>query len=172
MRFKRRLKTQSNVNLIPMIDVVFQLVIFFMVSTTFVITPGISLVLPSSSTSEPVLMSRLVVTIVARDEVYFNKERFSLRGLGDRLAALSEEERQEIKTVVLEGDRGISYALMIEVLDVLRRSIGYRNPGGAVGRMGDREVAGQVTLDLDPMRRRDPTLGGIGATSVRVSTPL
>jgi biopolymer transport protein ExbD len=122
MRFKRRLSPQANVNLIPMIDVVFQLVIFFMVSTTFIITPGISLVLPDSSTAEAVLMSRLVVTVISRDEVYLNKERYSLSGLDESLSNLSEQEREEIKTVVLEGDRSVSYSLMVEVLDTLRRN--------------------------------------------------
>ena len=122
MRFKRRLTTQSNVNLIPMIDVVFQLVVFFMVSTTFIITPGISLVLPTSSTSELTIMSRLVVTIISRNEVYLNKQEYNLEGLDKKLAELTEEEREEIKTVVLEGDRGVSYSLMVEVLDVLRRN--------------------------------------------------
>ena len=122
MRFKRRLSPQANVNLIPMIDVVFQLVVFFMVSTTFIITPGISLVLPDSSTAEPVLMSRLVVTVISRDEVYLNKERYTLGGLDESLGALSEQEREEIKTVVLEGDRSVSYSLMVEVLDTLRRN--------------------------------------------------
>ncbi len=122
MRFKRRLTTMSNVNLIPMIDVVFQLVLFFMVSTTFIITPGISLVLPTSSTSEPVMMSRLVITVISRNEVYLNKQEYNLKGLDKKLAELTDEEREEIKTVVLEGDRGISYSLMIEILDVLRRN--------------------------------------------------
>ena len=122
MRFKRRLTTQVNVNLIPMIDIVFQLVVFFMISSTFIITPGISLVLPTSTTSEPVIMSKLVLTVISRDEVYFNKEEYTLDGLDKRLSELTEKEREEIKTVVLEGDRGISYSLMVEILDVLRRN--------------------------------------------------
>jgi biopolymer transport protein ExbD len=120
MRFKRRLSTQSTPNLIPMIDVVFQLVVFFMVSTTFIITPGISLVLPSSQTAEPVAMSKLVITVVARDEIYFNKEKHTLASLNDRLAEITEAEKEQIKTVILEGDRTISYSLLVEILDVLR----------------------------------------------------
>ena len=120
MRFKRRLSTQSTPNLIPMIDVVFQLVVFFMVSTTFIITPGISLVLPSSQTAEPVAMSKLVITVVARDEIYFNKERHTLASLSSRLAEITEAEKEQIKTVILEGDRTISYSLLVEILDVLR----------------------------------------------------
>jgi biopolymer transport protein ExbD len=122
MRFKRRLSTQSAPNLIPMIDVVFQLVVFFMVSTTFIITPGISLVLPSSQTAEPVAMSKLVITVVARDEIYYNQEQHTLASLNGRLAEITEAEKEQIKTVVLEGDRSISYSLLVEILDVLRRN--------------------------------------------------
>jgi len=120
MRFKRRLSTQSAPNLIPMIDVVFQLVVFFMVSTTFIITPGISLVLPSSQTAESVAMSKLVITVVARDEIYYNKEQHTLGSLSGRLAEITEVEKEQIKTVVLEGNRTISYSLLVEILDVLR----------------------------------------------------
>ena len=125
MQFRRRLKPQVNVNLVPMIDMVFQLVIFFMVSSTFILTPGISIIFPSSTTSEPVVMSKLVVTVVSREEVYFNKEKFEIRELDEKLSSITEEERSGIKTVVLEGDRGISYSLLIEVLDLLRRN-GFR----------------------------------------------
>lgn len=120
MRFKRRLMPQAIVDLVPMIDVVFQLVIFFMVSSTFILTPGISLVLPGSSTSEPVAMSRLVVTIISENEIYLNKEKYNISGLDKKLASLSSEEKKNIRTVVVEGDRAVSYNLMIEVLDVLR----------------------------------------------------
>jgi biopolymer transport protein ExbD len=122
MRFRRRLTFETAPNLIPLIDVVFQLVIFFMVATTFVITPGISLVLPSSTTSEPVAMTRLVITVISREEIYFNKERHDITSLNHRLAQITEKEREEVKTVVLEGDRSVSYSLLVEILDALRRN--------------------------------------------------
>ncbi|OHD22873.1 MAG: biopolymer transporter ExbD [Spirochaetes bacterium RBG_16_67_19] len=125
MRFRRRLSADTNLNMVPMIDVVFQLIIFFMVATTIIITPGIALVLPSSATAEPTAMSRLVVTVVTREEVYINKERYNMRSLNARLAGVSEKERAEIKSVVLDGDRAISYSLLVEVLDALRRN-GFR----------------------------------------------
>lgn len=120
MRFKRRLAPQVTMNMVPMIDVVFQLVLFFMVSTTLILTPAIKLILPSSSTSEPLLMEKLVITVVSREEVYLNKDRFTLDGLNERLVRLTAEEKKDIQAVVLEGDRAISYSLLIEVLDVLR----------------------------------------------------
>lgn len=122
MRFKRRLKPTATVELIPMIDVVFQLVVFFMVSSTFIVTPGISLTLPESSTAEPVVMGKLVVTIVSEEEIYLNKEEYSLPTLRDAVAGLKEQrEKGQIGTVVVEGDRGVSYSLMVKVLDTLRR---------------------------------------------------
>jgi biopolymer transport protein ExbD len=122
MRFRRRLAADTNLNMVPMIDVVFQLIIFFMVATTIIITPGIALVLPSSSTAEPTAMSRLVITVVSREEVYINKERYNMRSLNARLAGVTAKEREQIKSVVLDGDRAISYSLLVEVLDALRRN--------------------------------------------------
>lgn len=120
MRFRRKLTTRTNIDLIPLIDVVFQLLVFFMVSTTFILTPGISLVLPHSKSSELVAMTKLVLTVVSKNELYLNKERYTIEGLGYKLAELTKEEREEIKTVIIEGDSNVSYSLMIEVLDVLR----------------------------------------------------
>ena len=129
MKFQRRLRPSINVELVPMIDVVFQLVIFFMVSSTFIVTPGIALTFPSSSTSEQVAMTKLVVTVVSRDEVYLNMERYDIAALSQKLADLSSESSEEgselPRTIVLEADQEIPYRLMIEVLDVLRRN-GYR----------------------------------------------
>jgi len=122
MRFRRKLTTRATVELVPLIDVVFQLVIFFMVSTTFILTPGISIILPGSTTAEPVLMTKLVLTIASRDEIYLNQERYDLEGLNKTLARIEEEEKERIKTVVIEGDRNVSYNLMVEVLDVLRKN--------------------------------------------------
>jgi biopolymer transport protein ExbD len=122
MRFRRRLAPDTSLNMVPMIDVVFQLIIFFMVATTIIIVPGIALVLPSSATAEPTAMSRLVVTVVSRDEIYINKERYNMRSLNARLAGVTPKERAEIKSVVLDGDRAISYSLLVEVLDALRRN--------------------------------------------------
>ncbi|MCA1753760.1 MAG: biopolymer transporter ExbD [Spirochaeta sp.] len=141
MQFRRRLSRNAVVDLIPMIDVVFQLVVFFMVSSTFIMTPGINLDLPGSSSSEPVVVTRTVVSVVSADEVYLNRERFNLQELdralrsesvpaaaGEGTAAEGESipgEEAPMRSVVIEADRAVSYELMVQVLDVLRRN-GYR----------------------------------------------
>lgn len=120
MRFRRRLTPEARVDLIPMIDVVFQLVIFFMVTSTFMMTPGINMQFPASTTTEPVLMANVVVTVASPDEIYINRDRYSLASFEEALGALDEQERSEIDTIVIEGDREVSYDLLVKVLDRLR----------------------------------------------------
>lgn len=120
MHFERRLKLIAGADLIPMIDVVFQLVIFFMLSSTFIQTPGIALELPESSSAEPVVMSSMVVTVLPDERIFLNNNEFTLEGLGEVLGALSEEERESLEQVVVEADDAVSYKLMVQVLDVLR----------------------------------------------------
>ena len=122
MRFRRKLQLRTTLDLVPLIDVVFQLIIYFMVATTFIVTPGISLLLPRSTTSEPVAMTRFVVTILSRGEIYLNKERYDLRGLDGRLRAISKVEKEKVKTIIIEGDSDVPYSLMVDVLDILRNN--------------------------------------------------
>lgn len=122
MVFKRRLKPIASVELIPMIDVIFQLVVFFMVSSTFIITPGIELQLPDSATAEPVVMSKIVITIVSPEEIYLNKERETLATAGEKLKELGTEGDQQKRSVIVQGDKSVSYSLMVRVLDLLREN--------------------------------------------------
>ncbi len=129
MQFRRRLQPRANVDLVPMIDVVFQLVVFFMVSSTFIVTPGINLELPNAGTAEPVAMTRLVVTVTADEVIYINQEAHDLEGFTDALAREAAEgneaEAEQTKTVVIEADSAVTYDVLVSILDVLR-SAGYR----------------------------------------------
>lgn len=120
MHFRRRLSPSVKADLVPMIDVVFQLVIFFMVSSTFLQTPGISINLPESSTAESVTMTRMVVSVVSENEIYLNKDIYNLSGLRTALSEVTEEQKSELSAVVIEGDETVSYELLVNVLDSLR----------------------------------------------------
>ncbi len=120
MRFRRRLQPNARPDLVPMIDVVFQLVVFFMVSSTFVVTPGLNLDLPTASAAEPVAMTNVVISVVSEDEVYVNRERFSIDQLNAAISDFVVEE--QLASVVIEGDSNARYDLMIRVLDILRQN--------------------------------------------------
>ena len=128
MHFRRRLAPNANVDLIPMIDVVFQLVVFFMVTSTFVMTPGIALDLPESTSSEPVVVNRVVVTVVEPGRIYLNRDLVSFEELRGELSLLDEQaERADAgaKSAIIEADADVPYETIVSVLDVLRQS-GYR----------------------------------------------
>ena len=128
MRFRRRLAPNANVDLIPMIDVVFQLVVFFMVSSTFVMTPGIALDLPESTSSEPVVINRVVVTIASESRIYLNRDEVSYDELDAQLAALEEQSERldaEARSAIIEANADVPYETIVSVLDVMRRN-GYR----------------------------------------------
>lgn len=136
MRFRRKFEPQATVNLVPMVDVVFQLVLFFLVSTTLALVPGIRLKLPASGTTERVPVRQLVVTIASSTALWLNDEQLaSPAELNDRLAAISEEDRKALESVIIEADQQVPYGLMVEVLDALRRNglkdVGLRTRGRA-----------------------------------------
>ena len=136
MRFRRKFEPQAAVNLVPMVDVVFQLVLFFLVSTTLALVPGIRLKLPASGTSERQQMRQLVITVASANELYLNKEPVaSPAALNERLAAMSETDRAALESVIIEADQQVPYGLMVEVLDALRRNglkdVGLRTRGRA-----------------------------------------
>ena len=123
MRFRRKLETQASINLVPMVDVVFQLVLFFLVSTTLALVPGIRLKLPASGTAERVPVRQLVVTVASAAELWLNEVPVaSSAELNERLAAMSEADRGALESVIIEADQQVPYGLMVEVLDALRRN--------------------------------------------------
>ncbi len=121
MRFERRLRPQINLDLTPLIDVVFQLVIFFMISSVFNTAPGIPLDLPEAGTAETVSVTELVISVVSEDEVYLNREPYTAAALGDVLR--DKRDRGEIAEetmIIMKGGRDVSYQLMVRLLDALR----------------------------------------------------
>src|SRR5512145_2013996 len=112
MRFQRRLQPNTGVNLVPMIDVVLQMVFFFMVSTSFSVNPGISLVLPESTTAEPVAMTNLVVSVISTEEIYLNTKQYNIATIAGALAGISAEQRSELKTIIVEGNKSAPYDLI------------------------------------------------------------
>jgi biopolymer transport protein ExbD len=129
MTRRSRLQPTVTINLVPLIDVLLLIIIFFMVTTTFKLTPGISLDLPSSSTSQNMKSSVLRIVAISEVEIYVDKTRVDLGGLPALLKQRAGSGEGGLKATV-EGDRNASYQLMVSVLDACRRggidSVGLR----------------------------------------------
>lgn len=122
MKFKRKLEMRAVVDLVPMIDVVFQLILFFLVSTTFAVLPGISLDLPQSSTAEGVRTSGITISAEAGGTLYLNREEVSLDTLEAALERLEVTGTKESVPVSLEADAMVSNGTVVRILDALRRT--------------------------------------------------
>ncbi len=120
MIIERRLKPNVNVDLTPLIDVIFQLVIFFMITTTFKTNPAMTLDLPEAGTSEPVVMNQLTITALSKDEVYINEIRTTLEGAAKVIKNEIEAKKLDIKQVNLLAEKAVSYDVIISLLDACR----------------------------------------------------
>lgn len=124
----RRLRPRIEINMTPLIDVILQLIIFFMITTTFRTAPGISIDLPGSKTAQSVSSSALRVVVMSEDEIYVDKVRTNLQGLSDTLRKRVSGSDSGSVRAVLEGRSGASYQLIISVLDAFRMN-GVENVG-------------------------------------------
>src|SRR3989338_5910514 len=78
MRFKRRLKMQSGtMDMTPLIDVVFQLLLFFMLSSSFILQPGIRISLPRAETSKVSYDKMDIITLARNHRIFFNDAEIS-----------------------------------------------------------------------------------------------
>ncbi len=122
MTIERRLKPQINIDLTPLIDIVFQLVIFFMISSTFKTAPGIELNLPDSGTATAITITELTVIAVSEDEVYVNKTRTTAEGAAAVIESELTGRSLDDVQAVLEAGAEAPYQLIVTLLDSLRKN--------------------------------------------------
>ncbi|QGJ72200.1 Biopolymer transport protein ExbD [Planctomycetales bacterium 10988] len=132
MPLKTHLDEQPGINLTPMIDVVFLLIIFFMVGTKFAeMERSIGLQIPEVS-DQGVLKDpppALVVNVYSDGELTLDRKSVSLQELGTELQATRQEH--PATSVVVRGDGKTSYQRIAEVMNVCRQA-GIKDLGMAV----------------------------------------
>ncbi|MBS7266189.1 MAG: biopolymer transporter ExbD [Treponema sp.] len=124
MKFKnKREGIRSNVDMTPMIDIVFQLILFFLVSTTFATLPGIKLNLPQSHTAESTSLMGITITADDSGVLYFNDKEVSMAGLGEELLTFDTgTTKKEEFPVSLEADSEVTNGTIVKIFDVIRES--------------------------------------------------
>ncbi len=124
MKFKnKREGIRSNVDMTPMIDIVFQLILFFLVSTTFATLPGIKLNLPQSHTAESTSLMGITITADDSGTLYFNDKEVSMAGLGEELLTFDTgTTKKEEFPVSLEADSEVTNGTIVKIFDVIRES--------------------------------------------------
>ena len=124
MKFKtKREGIRSNVDMTPMIDIVFQLILFFLVSTTFATLPGIKLNLPASHTAEATSMKGITISAGSDGILFFNDKEVSMNSLGEELLIFDTGTlKKEEFPVTLEADSEVTNGTIVKIFDVIRES--------------------------------------------------
>lgn len=123
MKVRRRKGINATADLTPMIDVVFQLILFFLVSTTFAVLPAISVSLPQSETAQAESVAGITITAGSKGELFLNGESVTLKTLDERLASFDTEGRKrEEYPVTLEADEDVTNGTTVRIFDVLRKN--------------------------------------------------
>jgi biopolymer transport protein ExbD len=117
MRSSRK-KRALILNVLPLIDVLFLLLIFFMISTTFLSQPAIKLELPEAAHSETVRQSPIVIHVDPTGRVYLNDEPIEIPLLEEALRRMVEGDRE--KSVSFKADSRVSHGRVVEVLDAIK----------------------------------------------------
>jgi biopolymer transport protein ExbD/biopolymer transport protein TolR len=121
MAFIRKRREDPRVELTPMVDVVFLLLIFFMISTTFVETPGISIKLPESSSQMAEKPQEEIKVYFSRSgEITLNEERVELEELRRRLSGYGEKART--MTFLLLADEEARHGKVVQLMDAAREA--------------------------------------------------
>lgn len=119
----RRRNIQANVDMTPMLDVVFQLIIFFLVSTTFAVLPGITLNLPESTTAESTSSLGITISADKNGGLWFNDKQVSFKTLGDELAKFDTKKIKKTDfPVTIEADDQVTNGTIVKLFDVIRAS--------------------------------------------------
>ena len=106
-----------------MIDIVFQLILFFLVSTTFAILPGIKLKLPTSHTSEGTSYQGITITADADGLLFFNEKEVAIDELGTELVMYDTGDIKKAEfPVSLEADSEVTNGTIVKIFDVIRES--------------------------------------------------
>ena len=120
MEFEGRKRVDTRLNIAPLIDVVFLLLIFFMLSAHFVTQPGLKLTLPTASTAKLHPEEDIIISITNDNDLYLNEEKVDIDNLLEKLRVKLNKSQK--KTVIIKADEKINLGLAVKVMDIAKQA--------------------------------------------------
>ena len=110
----------NQINILPMIDIIFVILSFFIVSSLYLVKlETIPVNLPKAKTSNQEKVSLIVVTLNLDNEVFIDEEFIDISILENRLRTKLRSSKNN--KIVLRADKDINYGKVISILDILRK---------------------------------------------------
>ena len=121
---KQSSKKLLTLNLTSLIDVLFILIIFFAVSSTFLEQPGIELKLPDAESSESFTAQKIILYIDKSNNLFLNDQLITLNTMIEEIKKMGEVSDE--KSIVLKADKEVNHGEIIRIMDILRKSKFYK----------------------------------------------
>lgn len=124
MEFKRRRNTHTHLNIAPLVDVVFLLLLFFMLTSHFIQEPAIKVKLPESKVAETIKEDFRTITITKENEIFYLDKRIDVENL--HLLIIENVKNLQNEYLKIKADKEVSVGMLVRVIDEVKLS-GIRN---------------------------------------------
>ena len=119
MYFKDNNESETSINILPMIDIIFAILSFFIISSLYLTKiDSIKVNLPKSSTAVIEQNKPQIITVDNNEKIYFNSNEISLKKISSLIQANIENIQEP--TVILRADSSVRHGLIVNLLDELR----------------------------------------------------
>ncbi|MFH1441677.1 MAG: biopolymer transporter ExbD [Candidatus Omnitrophota bacterium] len=119
MEIKRKI-VKTNLQIAPLIDIIFNLLLFFMLSYQLGAVSGIKVTLPSAKTAQAQKQKDIIISITENNKIFLSEKETSMEKLKD---ALEEELKHAArKTVIIRADDKINLGLAVKVMDIAKQA--------------------------------------------------
>ena len=115
---RKRIREESNLDLTPMLDIVFIMLIFFIVTTSFIKESGIEVNRPNAETAERDQKGNILVAISENNEIFIDRRKVDLRAIRPNIIRLKAENPEG--SVIIEADKASQTGLLVEAMDQIR----------------------------------------------------
>ena len=120
MYFKDNNESENSINILPMIDIIFAILSFFIISSLYLTKiDSIKVNLPKSSTAVREQNKPQIITIDNNEKIYFNSNEISLKDISTLIRKNIENIEEPI--VILRADTSVKHGLIVSLLDELRK---------------------------------------------------
>ncbi|MBT5220361.1 MAG: biopolymer transporter ExbD [Woeseia sp.] len=110
----------NEINLTPMLDVVFIMLIFFIVTASFIKEAGIDVNRPDAPTSESIADANILIAISSNDEIWIDKRMIDPRAVRPNIERLHAENPKG--SVVIQADKKSTNETLVTVMDAARQA--------------------------------------------------
>ena len=118
MTFERSHKVNPAFNYAALTDIVMQLLIFFLLSSSFVIMPGVKVQLPKAQTTEVQTDRNTVITLTGSGRIFLNLDEVTKATLAQKLIPVLDKDRNQV--VILKAEKTVSLQSAVDVIDIAK----------------------------------------------------